>query len=175
MRQLPVLHTGLNILQLKRKNLAVSVMSTIPPSGVGKDWPRHHDEDHDPYSTPEVYYGENNLSAIGGRPRTLSAVSLLLFLLPYLPIACLPRGMSVFELGKVPASSFLPETIHVFLFIVSSTLGMSLYNFPPFSAPLGMVVDTCRADRSMSRLIFSGRRLFICFRNWADIGECSLK
>lgn len=72
-------------------------MSAIPTSGVGKDWPRHHDEDHDPYSAAHVYYGDHDLSAIGGRPRTLSAVSLLLFLLLYLSIACLPRGVSMFE------------------------------------------------------------------------------
>lgn len=50
-------------------------MSTVSGSSIGKDWPRHHDEDHDPYSAAHVYYGEHNLNAIGGRPRALSVVS----------------------------------------------------------------------------------------------------
>ncbi|KAL7271190.1 alpha,alpha-trehalase nth1 [Rhizina undulata] len=36
------------------------------------NWLFNRDDNHDPYAPPQVYYGEDNLKPIGGRPRTLS-------------------------------------------------------------------------------------------------------
>lgn len=75
----------------------------------------------------------------------------------------------------VHASGFILETIHGFLstlFLLFLALWECLCTISlHLQPPLGVIIDTGRADRSMGRLILSDRRLFICFRNWADIGE----